>query len=75
VSLHGRILRSVVEVSLQQHPKSITQRELAVRKEQERIWLADTGYQLLETTSPWIERTQWPTVVQGLRRDILVSFA
>lgn len=55
------------------HLQSVQEREqkrLEVEKKA-RLYSKDTGAQTLATTSPWMERTRWPTTYHDIRRDIL----
>jgi Orsellinic acid/F9775 biosynthesis cluster protein D len=36
---------------------------------------SDTGLDIMELTSPWMNRTKWPRIYQDCRRDILVRLS
>jgi hypothetical protein len=75
VSVNGSTLRQTNLPCTDEHLKSVREREQARREEQQRIALTDTGTQTLQNTGPWMERSRWPIIYQGVRRDILLGLA
>jgi hypothetical protein len=75
VAINGTALRPLMLPHADEHLRSVRERELARREEQQSIAVSSTGFQTLQNTGPWMERTRWPTIYQGARRDVLLGLA
>lgn len=73
VVYQGQTVREIApDAAVSSHIASIQQRERARLQVEENAGdVTSMGFQTLESTRPWMERTKWPQTYHGVRRDVL----